>query len=242
MDYEPHTDKPLRPDAAALIETFRAIGYSLSTALADLLDNSISAGASKIWIDFIWDGEDSTLSIRDNGKGMDLPALLNAMKPGSKSPSEDRQPGDLGRFGLGLKTASFSQCRSLTVISKEKGNEIFSRTWDLDYVVEKGDWYLLAPPPYPEHKALLEEQERGTVVIWDKMDRLVKGLVKDNENHLDQFLKALDLASAYLAMVFHRFMETGKLKIYLRNNPLEPWDPFLKHLEPECLGEEVLTL
>jgi signal transduction histidine kinase len=112
------------PEARTMIETFRAIGYSVETAVADIVDNAVSAGATHIWIDFEWKGSDTFLSIRDDGHGMDQEELIRAMRPGSRSPLEDRGRHDLGRFGLGLKTASFSQCRKLTVVSKKMGNPV----------------------------------------------------------------------------------------------------------------------
>src|SRR5689334_12694908 len=96
------------PHAAAMIESLRAFGYNIQTAIADLIDNSISAGAKNVWLTFFWDGSESYVSIRDDGKGMTETQLINAMRPGSRSPLEEREPDDLGRFGLGLKTASFS--------------------------------------------------------------------------------------------------------------------------------------
>ena len=106
------------PRPAALIESLRAVGYNLPTAVADIIDNSLTAGSRKVDIQFCWAGTGSRISIIDDGCGMSEGALLEAMRPGSRSPVEERSSEDLGRFGLGLKTASFSQCRSLTVISK----------------------------------------------------------------------------------------------------------------------------
>lgn len=99
------------PEASSMIETFRAIGYSPETAIADIIDNSLSAGASRVWVNFEWKGADSWLTIRDNGSGMNNEELIEAMRPGSRPPFEERKRQDLGRFGLGLKTASFSQAR-----------------------------------------------------------------------------------------------------------------------------------
>ena len=118
------TDKDydiVNPGASAMIESLRAYGYSLNSAIADLLDNSITAHAKNIWIHMYWDGGNSWLSITDDGSGMDEKTLINAMRPGSQNPLDQRKEDDLGRFGLGLKTASFSQCRSLTVVSNISG-------------------------------------------------------------------------------------------------------------------------
>ena len=107
IDYSKYKTAPADPEASSMIETFRAIGYSVESAIADLLDNSISAGAKNIWIDYNWKGEDTSISIIDDGDGMTNEVLINAMRPGSRNPLDIREDKDLGRFGLGLKTASF---------------------------------------------------------------------------------------------------------------------------------------
>ena len=117
------------PGAAAMIETFRAIGYSLETAVADIIDNSISAEAKNIYINRVWKGGGSIITIRDDGYGMSNEEIIQAMRPGAQNPLEERSLTDLGRFGLGLKTASFSQCRNLTVMSKQEGGAVSYWTW-----------------------------------------------------------------------------------------------------------------
>jgi HSP90 family molecular chaperone len=114
---------------------------SIQTAIADIVDNSISAGAKNIWIDFNWNGTDSTVSIRDDGCGMTESVLKTAMRLGSMSPSSIRDPKDMGRFGLGLKTASFSQCRKFTVISKYHDDAICIRCWDIDCIIKTNNWH-----------------------------------------------------------------------------------------------------
>src|SRR5690606_23319836 len=122
------------PKAGAMINTFRAFGYNLQTAIADIIDNSISAGAKNVWIQYEWNGENSFVTITDDGSGMDKNELIKAMTPGSKDPMDDRDENDLGRFGLGLKTSSFSQCKALTVLTKKNNQDVIKRHWDLDFV------------------------------------------------------------------------------------------------------------
>src|SRR5258706_73255 len=122
------------PEAVALIESLRAFGYAPQAAIADLIDNSLTAGARNIWIQFTWNGASSYITVRDDGRGMTLVELVSAMRAGSQNPLIQRSRKDLGRFGLGLKTASFSQCRILTVSSKKSGSSETTRRWDLDYV------------------------------------------------------------------------------------------------------------
>src|SRR5690606_14798597 len=103
------------PKASAMVEALRGLGYNTQTALADIIDNSIAAGASEVHVEFTWAERESRILCIDNGSGMTAEGLDRAMRLGEKSPLEDRTANDLGRFGLGLKTASFSQCRRLTV-------------------------------------------------------------------------------------------------------------------------------
>ncbi|MEL4073242.1 ATP-binding protein [Ochrobactrum sp. GPK 3] len=107
------------PRASAMIEALRGLGYSAATALADIIDNSIAANATMVDLTFVWNGTSSAISILDNGDGMDDVLLDRAMRLGEKGPLEERGKSDLGRFGLGLKTASFSQARRLTVASRK---------------------------------------------------------------------------------------------------------------------------
>src|SRR5437016_4415683 len=158
------------PRADAMIESLRAFGYDLPTAIADLIDNSISAESKNIWINFEWNGADSFVTIRDDGRGMSESDLLGAMRPGSRNPLEARDPRDLGRFGLGLKTASFSQCRRLVVRSKTTNSKISAtRCWDLDFVAFKNKWLLIREAGTASEKRLgrLNGLAHGTVVLWE---------------------------------------------------------------------------
>ena len=131
------------PKAGAMMEALRGLGYSTAAAVADVVDNSISAGASEVHLRFDWEGQASRISILDNGRGMSDPELEAAMTLGAINPLDERAPTDLGRFGLGLKTASFSQCRSLTVASKRAGEPLFCLRWDLDAIASDPDLTLI---------------------------------------------------------------------------------------------------
>ncbi len=229
-----------------MIESLRAFGYSLETAIADLIDNSITAGAKNVWLSFNWNGESSTISIKDDGCGMNEEKLVNSMRAGSKNPLEDRDPADLGRFGLGLKTASFSQCRKLTVGSKKKYDKVSIRSWDLDYVNKCGEWRLLNVETNYSGSLFssLEGMESGTIVLWEQIDRLVKGTNKANPKYENVFYEQIDSVKSHLAMVFHRFLESGEnFKIYVNGWPLKPWDPFLRnHPATQQLPKEPLYI
>jgi len=232
------------PDAGAMIESLRAYGYHLDTAVADIIDNSISAGAKTVWIDCIWNGEKSTVSIRDDGNGMTDIALKNAMRPGSRNPLQKRDLKDLGRFGLGLKTASFSQCRKLTVGSKTEVDDPVFRCWDLDYINSCGEWRLLKPDKekIPPVFTILNEMNHGTIILWENLDRLTKGEDPDNRKQADHFYAQLDILKAHLEMIFHRFLEKiNGLKIFLNDRQLKPWDPFLTNYpSTQCLPVETI--
>lgn len=234
-DFKNIAQEETPPEASAMINTFRAFGYNLRTAIADIIDNSISARATNIWIEFKWDGSESWVTITDDGTGMNLSELKLAMTPGSKDPKEDRDEHDLGRFGLGLKTSSFSQCKRLTVASKSEGYTMINRCWDLDYVNETKKWSLL---DFISDKSLankLEGLNSGTTVIWEKLDRLVGNANPQNEAAMNVFLEEFALVEDHLSLVFHRYLEQKKIKIYMNGNELEGWDPFMKQSESNQL-------
>jgi hypothetical protein len=233
------------PPADALIESLRAFGYTPETAVADLIDNSITAGARNVWLTFEWEGDGSCVVIKDDGRGMSEGELSQAMRPASRHPKEEREHGDLGRFGLGLKTASFSQCRSLTVSSKTAGSKKSIRRWDLDYVNETKEWRLLLNGTGRQIDAqnYLEHQTQGTVVVWEKLDRWSETDIADRAAE-DAFLEMIRQIENHLAMVFHRFLQNPRrFAIWIGSRRLEPWDPFLSG-EPstQMLSAEVLSI
>ncbi|MCG9970730.1 ATP-binding protein [Christiangramia crocea] len=218
------------PKAGAMINTFRAFGYNLQTAIADIIDNSISAKAENIWINYEWNGENSWVSITDDGTGMDKHTLIEAMTPGSKDPSHEREEHDLGRFGLGLKTASFSQCRGLTVITKKKDHSMINRHWDLDYVNLTGKWNLLDYLPNQDFAKYLQPLDHGTTVLWQKMDRLVGNASEHDTAARSVFLEEFELVEEHLSLVFHRYIDRKKINIWINDHKIDSWDPFLKEL------------
>jgi hypothetical protein len=227
IDYTDFEKTPADPEPRSMIETFRAIGYSIEAAVADIIDNSISAGAKNIWVNLDWKGSETWLSVKDDGTGMDNSELIQAMRPGSKNPLESRSAKDLGRFGLGLKTASFSQCRILSVLSKRENSDISFWTWDLDYVNQSGKWNLVKYMPDEEkYFKELGEIKSGTIVVWNDIDRLVKNFHSDDEKALEKFLQIMEQVKKHLAMVFHRFIESNKIKIWFQEREVAAWDPF----------------
>jgi histidine kinase/DNA gyrase B/HSP90-like ATPase len=240
----------VEPYAPAMIESLRAVGYDLSTAIADLVDNSITANATEIDIVFFWNGEASTIAVIDNGLGMTEAKLIEAMRIGT-DPTVTRDRNDLGRFGLGLKTASFSQCRRVIVSTRTDGTDIMTRCWDFDYVRATGKWRVLrkGSPKSAEYAECIGNS--GTAVIWEHLDRLVSGTKAEIARDRDVFNDRIEVVEAHLAMVFHRFLERSRgVTLRINGNPVKPWDPFLtsnpatQHPEPEILainGEAVVV-
>ena len=156
-----------------MIEAMRDIGYSFDSAVADIIDNSIAAGAKDIDLRFGWEADLPWIAVVDDGCGMSRGELLEAMRPGSKDPRHERAVHDLGRFGLGLKTASFSQCRELTVITRN-AEELNGMRWDLDRVTETNKWEIteVHQNELSNLPSALSLSGIGTVVFWRKIDRL----------------------------------------------------------------------
>ncbi len=227
----------------------RSYGYTLPAALADLIDNSIAAAASTVELRFHWSGADSWVSILDDGSGMSEAALRDAMRLGSRSPLEERDPHDLGRFGLGLKTASLSQCRRLTVASKPADGSRSVRRWDLDYLQQRDvqGWRLLTNPSPGSEQLLggLDDFEHGTLVLWEALDRLVGKARVDDEKVHKHFLKLVEDVEKHLAMVFHRYLGSvrSRLRIIINEQELDGWDPFVeRHSATQRTPEENLLI
>lgn len=236
------------PFAPTLMESTRAIGYSLEAAVADIIDNSIAAEASNIDIFYLDHKGAPYIAIIDNGIGMDGEQLSTAMRYGSRSPSDVRSETDLGRFGLGLKTASLSQCRVLTVASK-RHDDLEVRRWDLDHVRETEQWSLLVLSEkewrdLPHIDSLLQ-YDSGTLVIWQDLDRLMN---VETDYYTSILGKKMDVVREHISLVFHRFLEhdskgIGKrITIRMNNDAVEPADPFIKNKSSRPMADETITL
>lgn len=219
-------EKLLEPEASSIIQSLRDIGYNLNTAVADIIDNSITAQATRIEIRFIND-ENPTLIIADNGVGMSKDELYEAMRFAHISPNMVRNGNDLGRFGLGLKTATFSQARRLIVLTSKDG-EINCVEWNLDHVISQRKWLLQIRKPQDVN---LDDDIfelinlHGTVVVWKDIDRLF-----DKKNNLKYLNDILSNLRDHIALVFHRFLSGlygDKLEIFLNCNKINSVDPFL---------------
>jgi len=222
----------LPPSAACLSASLRDLGYSLETAIADLIDNCISADATDIQIFCDMSRNPPALVIADNGRGMSEAEVIAAMRHGSTDPKQKRGPKDLGRFGLGLKTASFSQCRRLTVASAQKGVRAGAE-WNLAQVEDDDDWFMsildaheIDALPFVESMS-----ETGTIVVWRDLDRLFED---ETGNKRDEIVnEKIAVVERHLSLVFHRFLSgevKGRKKIGIRINghPVTAFDPFCR--------------
>lgn len=237
---------PVSPSAKRLTESLRDLGYSFEASIADLVDNSITAGASAVDIRLSFDGISSTVMVSDNGPGMDESVLDEAMRFGSRRTYDQ---GELGRYGLGLKTASFAHCRRLEVYTQTtQAQQRYGRCLDLDLISTCDDWITLDTTDEPVTQEILDQHyyETGTVVVWKKLDRILP-----SKNPTGGWAKRrLDLLGEklipHLAMIFHRFLAgegTPKVTIKVNDTPITPWDPFARDEKGTLLvGEEIFEL
>lgn len=238
-------EKIIVPNAPILVESTRSIGYSFEAAVADIIDNSISASATEVRICFS-SRDPQWLCIEDDGWGMLPDELENAMRYGSQSSTETRRKDDLGRFGLGLKMASLSQCRRVTVLTKKDRITCAAR-WDLDYIIQQDNWSLQFfseteledMPGY----LYLKLKDSGTVVIWEQFDRLKQGASQVQK----AFDEKIELTRKHISLVFHRFLNDenpkNRIAMFFNGEPVKGIDPFLtKHPATQPLSEQVLRV
>jgi hypothetical protein len=237
------------PNPAALMESMREIGYSTDSAIADLIDNSITAKCKEINVRYNWSKGKPWIAVIDDGIGMNSSELLSAMHIGSINPLDARDKDDLGRFGLGLKTASLSQSRKFTVLSKK--NKVTSiAQWDLDSLdISKNNKWSIILLEENELKSELNELNNkylkslkdGTIVFWDNIDRIDVGELQNKKEM--KFNSILSNVRTHLELVFHRFLtpSLGKRKIKIKYNEssLEPFDPFFIKRSKELPTEEI---
>ena len=230
----------LPPSAARLAESLRDTGYTFATSVADIVDNSVAADATRINVSLDLEmGQHPVLMIADNGRGMDQDELKKAMAYGSPKRPD---PKSLGKFGMGLKTASTSFCRRLTVISRKDG-VLNLRQWDLDVIASKDKWLLLQPKEDTYSEAVefmnqITEGGSGTVVVWENIDRLVRthasGTMRAQINSICEDL------DDHLSGVFYHFLEKGNdfpdITITINNVDVKPWDPFCRWMNGEGGG------
>lgn len=261
-----HTNIIVAPNVERITEGLRDTGYDLNTAVADLIDNSIAANATFIDVRVgLTQDNEPVMAIGDNGHGMDETALINCMRYGSE-PQDS--PSRLGKFGMGLKTASTAFCRRLVVVSRDNSkSEPVQAVWDLDHLAESGEWELELGSPDQEaleYLDLCSQKGPGTVVLWKKIDRLLTAEVEPeadgfnpaSQQNLQERLERITKALAeHLALVFQRYLDpafdqTRTVQLNLNGNRILPWNPFCPeisnnagtHILTVSMGEEVVPI
>ena len=234
------------PEASRIMEGLRDTGYDYNTAMTDIIDNSIAANATKVVVKAEEDLDgDIRVTIADNGSGMTGEELVEAMRYGS---APRRTIHSLGKFGLGLKTASTSCCRRLKVISRKDGTASCA-VWDLDYIAKTGKWRLLIPEPSMEELNELDEcagEGNGTLVVWEECDRLLSARYSNptTKAFRDAFSRSNKVLRHYIAMVYQRFLDSAdqraeNVQIELNGELVAPWDPFCKELHEDYGSQEI---
>ena len=246
---DPNNDFLLPPDPERVMEGLRDTGYNFNTAMADIIDNSIAADATRVDISVDLNPRgDLTVYIADNGYGMDEKGLQNAMRYGSKKRDD---PSSLGKFGLGLKTGSTAFCRCLSVISRGSGDATVRKVqWDLDYIAQKNEWKLKRPDATEDEIDILDTTANGgtgTLVVWEKIDRLLKRY-KNLSSQRNALKRTINSLQFHISMVYQRFLDVNdsrarNIDITLNGTSVEAWDPFCQAEEDTYkLADEIIDV
>ncbi|MBK6278283.1 MAG: ATP-binding protein [Gammaproteobacteria bacterium] len=237
----------VQPDPERIIEGLRDTGYEFNTALADIIDNAIAAGASIIDVRVAMDfGGQVIVSVADDGCGMDRDGLINAMRYGSRRRVDK---SSLGKFGLGLKTASTAFCRRLSAISRGTSDGgVLKATWDLDHIAHVERWDLQIASAESDEIALLDNVAKGktgTVILWEKVDRLLKTYSNASGKHARNALKRYtDNARFHISMVYQRFLDpndprANNVIINVNGEAVQAWDPYCVSETKSPIAEKV---
>ena len=235
------------PDAPRLINGLRDTGYNFRTAAADIIDNCIAAGASEINVQIEMDPEGRKyVYFGDNGSGMDAAGVFHAMRYGAP---ERENPESLGKFGLGLKTASSSVCRQFTLISRtNEGQALNKLTWDLDHVEKIGLWEMRREPVTTDENETFSElcgAGSGTLVIWSKCDRILTKNYDEPGGAKEKaaIRRLADGLRSHVGMIYHRFIDENddrerRIALLIDGEMVLPWDPFFKERSDQVLSEK----
>lgn len=238
------TDLINEPDAHRLIFGLRDTGYNVKTAAADIIDNSIAAKADKINVEIILRNDGRKLVyFGDNGEGMNAKGIFGAMRYGA---AVRGNPESLGKFGLGLKTASSSVCLKYTLISRNAPDQALAKlAWDLDHVAKEEKWEMLQEPVTQDEREMFDELcgETGTLVIWEKCDRILnKDYVAGGTKEKVAINRLAESLSKHISLVYHRFLDKSdererNIDIVINQIHVEPWNPFYPACSAQVLSE-----
>jgi len=238
------------PDPERIIEGLRDTGYEFNTSMADVIDNSIAAKANNIEVAITMDFRGNIfVSVTDDGCGMDKDGLINAMRYGSRRRTDQ---SSLGKFGLGLKTASTAFCRRLSAISRgQAGGKVLKATWDLDHIASVERWALQLGEATGNETELLDsiaKGKTGTVILWEKVDRLLKAYATPDGKAARKALKRYeDDLRFHVSMVYQRFLDkndrrASDVNIRINGEPVLPWDPYCVSETKAPIAEKVMKV
>ncbi|XAS73398.1 ATP-binding protein [Micrococcaceae bacterium Sec5.1] len=256
----PKTTKVVLPNTTRVIEGFRDTGYTFEASIADIVDNSIGPGAANNVLVRVGLGPNGSpiVEVIDDGVGMDLDGLENAMRYGAE---RQQNANSLSKFGLGMKTASTQFCKRLVVVSMPAGHDkSYAAAWDLDTVIDAGEWVLEHGAADDGEAELLDDglselagfnghsPTSGTYVGWEKIDRLLKTQSgKDAKNRHLAMKRTQTILRDHLRMVFQRFLDptdgrARNVNIYLNAEKLTAWDPFAESLTGAPVREHTFKM
>jgi len=230
-------DRLSNPPKPGFMNSLRSTGHTLEEAFEELIDNSITAYAKNIWINYEGFGTpDFIITISDDGKGMNEQGIVESMNLGVVNSTTERQQNDLGRYGLGLKTSSLSQCRKFSVLSKSENSSLRGWTWDLDVLNKSNKWEMIKPSEHNYENAInyINSKPSGTIVIWENIDNELLKATKD-ETIADIWIRSIN----HIRMTFGKFMtDRRNINIWLNGEKILPWDPFASDISEMVIAED----
>lgn len=226
------TGTPNIPNAGILIYAMQHLGYDNYVALCDIIDNCIDANATKIKIYVTSKNNQFKIIIEDNGHGMTLEVLDEALKFGSKSSHDELV--DLGKYGMGLSTAGLSLADKTTVLTKsEDSKKVFKSATDVETIKKEEAFVKFLGEASEIEKTFFESElegtESGTIVILENCFGV------KNQN-VTQFSNTL---IKEVARKFRRFMDS--IEFYINDKKIAAYDPLMLSFDDKIYESEVYS-
>jgi len=200
--------------------SFRNLGYNNYEALADIVDNSLDpdVNSKNVWIEVSKNMD--VITISDDGSGMSLDELNDAIQPGSEGRIITNH--DLGLFGCGLKSASLSMGKRFRIITKKEEDNFYIADFDLDRFEQAGKPVVpisvCSETEINFFNSKTNNSKTGTVIIIDKLDR-----IKNKQLH--QFTNIL---GNHLSEIYRYIIsDSDEISIHINGKKLESADTML---------------